>query len=182
MAMICCNTPSVPVENMSSAEQQCVCLVCPVHVLLQVCAVCCAWGGTCSSTAEWECLWPSPSPFRPHKVDKPAVTLTCVWASVRMHVSHVTTAEAAAALSCFAGLKRAAAHWFPLLNAWRGWQRHSCSVVHIVPRVSHNNAGSGTAHRGTAQSCTFPQTHSKTALICLRKFDLCSICIKRAAI
>lgn len=78
MAMICWNSTQY---SCGEHEQQYIVCVSslPAHVLLQVCVcVRACLRGTCFSTAEWECLWPGPSPFCSHEVQSAAACLSCL--------------------------------------------------------------------------------------------------------
>lgn len=68
--------PSWEEHEQWRAAEHCVFSLFPLHVPLQVCVCVRAWGGTCFGTAEWEWLWPNPSPFCPHEAERaPPVTL-----------------------------------------------------------------------------------------------------------
>lgn len=113
-----------PRENMSSGEQQytvCVFSV-PVHVLLQVraCVQCVEPEGECASVQLSGSDYDLTRPLFVHmKSSAPPATLAmhrlpacmCLCVSENARFTHVTAVEAAAALSCFARLRRAAARW-----------------------------------------------------------------------
>lgn len=123
--------PCISAENTSSSTS-CVFPQSP-RMFFHRC-VCACRRATCFSTAEWECLWPRPAPFCSQESESAAACLACLCVSENARFTHVTTAEAAVLLSCFAGLRRAATHWLLQglcsLHAWRGWPWHSYALEH----------------------------------------------------
>ena len=142
MAMICRNTP---LYSCGEHEQQyivCVSSV-PVHVLSQVCVCVCVPEGNVlqHSWVGVPLTWAVPFLF-PWSGKGCCLPRVCLSVSENAHFTHVTTAEAAALLSCFAGLRRAATHCMP--------GGGDCGIaVHwsMVPGVSHNNARSEALHQ-----------------------------------
>lgn len=154
MAMICWNTP---LYSCGEHEQQyIVCFPGPRA---------CSFAGVCACEPEENVLqhswvgvpltWAVPFlfPWSPKCCCLPRVCL-CVSANARF--THVTTAEAAALLSCFAGLRRTAAHWLLKglcsLHAWRGWPWHSYALEHGAWGFTQQ-----CQVRGSAQNCPCSQ-------------------------
>lgn len=128
---------TLPQYSCGEHEQQYIVCVSSLaaHVLLQVCVCVRAWGERASaqlSGSASDLGRPLSVPMK-SKVLLPA-SRVCLCVSENARFTHVTTAEAAALLSCFAGLRRAAARWrlkgLCSLLAQRGWPWHSYALEH----------------------------------------------------
>lgn len=103
----------------------------------------CASQKTCSRTAEWEGPW-----LGPPTSARPCLARVFVCQTVRVYVSHVCPQRRKLRLlSCFAKLRRAAVRWLlkrPVLSPYLGGWGATAECWSLVPRVSHDNAGSTT--------------------------------------